>query len=286
MHLQDRDNHLAYECLVVFMDAVARNGIPDQFLESLVEIRVSELVTAHLPQVSWSRGLRCRCRSGGHKTVLASWLMRHVIWDWNGTLADDLPTVVRCVNLSLDAIGEDPILADDYRNHYTRPVRTFYDRLLGRHLTDLEWATIDEVFHVAYAKAAGLVPLAHDARSAIDLVADSEATQSILSMWWHDDLITQVNRHGLADLMVRVDGNTKDAGETKERLLDIHMRAIGNNRAVLIGDAVDDALAAKRIGIDCIVYDGGSHHRDELEELGEPIAASLLEAAGMAVARS
>jgi phosphoglycolate phosphatase-like HAD superfamily hydrolase len=212
--------------------------------------------------------------------------MRHVIWDWNGTLADDLPTVVRCVNLSLAAIGEAPIVADDYRDHYTRPVRTFYDRLLGRQVTNAEWVTIDEVFHVAYAKAAKQVPLAHDARRAVDLVADSGSTQSILSMWWHDDLVTEVDRHGMSKFMVRVDGNTKDAGETKQRLLDIHLRAIGGDGAVLIGDAVDDALAARHFGIGCIVYDGGSHHRDELERLGAPIAASLLEAAGMAVAGS
>ena len=211
--------------------------------------------------------------------------MRHIIWDWNGTLADDLPTVVRCVNLSLAAIGENPIVADDYRDHYTRPVRSFYDSLLNRSVTDSEWATIDEVFHVEYARAAAQVPLAPDARRALDLVAACGGTQSILSMWWHDDLSTEVDRHGLAELMVRVDGNTKDAGETKERLLDIHLRAVGGNGAVMIGDAVDDALAAQRIGIDCIVYDGGSHHRDELEKLGAPIAGSLVEAAEMALAQ-
>ena len=62
--------------------------------------------------------------------------MRHVIWDWNGTLVDDLPIVVDAVNASLAGIGAGPIVADDYRDHYTRPVRVFYDRLLGRAVTD------------------------------------------------------------------------------------------------------------------------------------------------------
>ena len=41
--------------------------------------------------------------------------MIHVVWDWNGTLVEDLPVVVESVNAALDAIGEAPITEDDYR---------------------------------------------------------------------------------------------------------------------------------------------------------------------------
>lgn len=220
----------------------------------------------------------------GHQTVLPSLPMRHVIWDWNGTLADDLPTVVDCVNISLASIGEPPIVADDYRRHYTRPVRLFYDRLLGREITDTEWASIDVTFHDAYADAALRVPLAEDARAAIAAVAAAGASQSILSMWWHDSLVSEVSRHELEPLMIRVDGNTKDAGETKQRLLEIHLRDLAtDNSAVLVGDALDDAHAALSIGIPVVLFNGGSHYRSELEELGVPIADSLLQAAKIAL---
>ena len=210
--------------------------------------------------------------------------MRHVIWDWNGTLADDLATVVDCVSASLAAIGEDPILADDYRSHYTRPVRLFYERLLQRSVTDSEWQKVETTFHVRYKEAAQRVPLATDAVAAIEAVAEGGNTQSILSMWWHEDLRTEVSRHGLQPFMLRVDGNTKDASETKERLLSIHLQSLGANSAVLVGDAMDDAQAAAAIGIPCVLYDGGSHHRAELESAGVPVASSLLEAAHVALA--
>jgi phosphoglycolate phosphatase-like HAD superfamily hydrolase len=85
--------------------------------------------------------------------------------------------------------------------------------------------------------------------------------------------------------MVRVDGNTKNAGETKERLLTIHLRNLGstNGDAAMIGDALDDALAALSLGVPCVLYDGGSHHRSELEALDVPVAGSLLEAASIAL---
>ena len=58
--------------------------------------------------------------------------MIHVVWDWNGTLVEDLPIVVESVNAALDAIGEVPITEDDYRAYFTRPVGQFYERLLER----------------------------------------------------------------------------------------------------------------------------------------------------------
>jgi phosphoglycolate phosphatase-like HAD superfamily hydrolase len=211
--------------------------------------------------------------------------MRHVIWDWNGTLVDDLPIVVEAVNASLSAVGGPPIDADAYRDDYTRPVRLFYDRLLGHPVTDSEWHQIDDVFHCTYADAAHRVALTDDARDAIVAVATAGGSQSILSMWWHEQLVPQVTRHGLDEFMVRVDGNIKDAGETKERLLALHLDRLqsGNRGAVMIGDALDDARASIRLGLPCVLYDGGSHHRGELESSGVPVAASLLEAVDIAL---
>ena len=59
----------------------------------------------------------------------------HIVWDWNGTLFDDLDVVVRSVNHGLEGFGAIPIDLDGYRSHYTRPVKLFYDRLIGREIT-------------------------------------------------------------------------------------------------------------------------------------------------------
>lgn len=208
--------------------------------------------------------------------------MRHVIWDWNGTLVDDLSVVVDAVSVSLAAIGLPPITADQYRDHYTRPVRRFYDGLLGRAIEDGEWSTIDTVFHDTYAATLHRVSLTDGAEAAVEMVAASGSTQSILSMWWHDDLVPEVIRHGLDRAMVRIDGNTLDAGETKTRLLQLHLEKLGDpGTPVMVGDATDDARAAIEVGIAVVLYDGGSHHNEELRSFGVPVARSLVEAAAI-----
>ena len=94
--------------------------------------------------------------------------MIHVVWDWNGTLVEDLPVVVESVNAALGAIGEAPITEDDYRAHFTRPVGRFYERLLERSISAAEWDTLDRVFHDRYRDALDRIPLAADAAEAID----------------------------------------------------------------------------------------------------------------------
>ncbi len=213
----------------------------------------------------------------------------HVIWDWNGTLVDDLELVVAAVNLSLDDIGAPPIDADGYRTHYTRPVELFYEQVLGRPLQEREWRRIDRVFHEGYRTGVPSLPLTADARAAVEHVAAEGWTQSILSMWWHDELVAAAASHGLDRFMIRVDGNRGEAGETKLRHLRRHLHdldeelgALNLCRVVVIGDALDDAGAAREAGVWCVLYDGGSHHRVELAGVGMPVADTLLEAVDIA----
>ncbi len=210
--------------------------------------------------------------------------MRHVIWDWNGTLVDDFPVIVDSVNTSLELLGSPPITGDQYRTHYTRPVRLFYQRLLGRDVSDTEWDQINTTFHDAYERSLDRVPLTADAEEAVANLSAAGVTQSVLSMWTHEELVPEVIRKGLHTAMVRVDGNPHTAGDTKSRLLEMHIANLDHaNTPVLIGDAIDDAVAAEEVGIPCILYDGGSHHRDQLEAVGVPVADSLTAAVSMAL---
>jgi len=204
----------------------------------------------------------------------------HVVWDWNGTLVDDLPIVVEAVNGALEAIGEAPIGADAYRAYYTRPVDRFYERLLDRPISPEEWATLDRVFHERYGAALDRVPLAVDAIDAIDAVADRGWSQSILSMWWEEDLVACVTRRNLGGRMALVQGNRDDSGGEKAAHLRLHLDVLGvaPGSVIMIGDSLDDASAAATVGTGCVLYDGGSHHRSELEGTGVSVADSLMAA--------
>jgi phosphoglycolate phosphatase-like HAD superfamily hydrolase len=213
----------------------------------------------------------------------------HVVWDWNGTLLDDLEIVVESVNASLGRLGAVPIDAAGYRAHYRRPVREFYESLLERPVDPETWRMIDDTFHAAYRVALGSAGLAPDARAAIEAVASAGATQSILSMWWHDELVPAVRGFGLDGDMVLVDGNRDEAGAPKTGRLPAHLRRLAElgvrargRQVVLIGDITDDAEAAAASGVGCVLYDSGSQARRVLESAGVAVAATLLEAVASA----
>jgi len=216
--------------------------------------------------------------------------MRHVIWDWNGTLFDDLHVVIDAVNATIGPFGGRPITADDYRAHYTRPVRVFYDRLLGRPLSEDEWHSVDDAFHGSYRTLMGDAALNAEALAAIERVRQSGGSQSLLSMYFHDELISLVAGYGLSHELLLVNGLQGEKGAQKATSMQHHLAALlahpaapnELSRYLVIGDALDDAAAARHNEVDCILFAGGSHAPEELASMGYPVAESLLHALDLA----
>lgn len=210
----------------------------------------------------------------------------HLVWDWNGTLLDDLPIVVEAVNRSIGVFGEGPIDSDGYRDHYTRPVRAFYDSLFGRKVSDDEWLRLNAAFHDAYFELAETVDLAPDAREAMELLERRGWSQSLLSMSPQDWLDRIVTRLGLTERFVRVDGLTEVTGGLKDVHLEAHLKAlkVGGSVAVVVGDTPDDVAAARHVGARPVLFHGGSHHLLLLESQDVPIAETLVEAVEIAFA--
>lgn len=209
----------------------------------------------------------------------------HLVWDWNGTLLDDLSIVVEAVNASIGSLGAGPITADEYRDHYTRPVRIFYDRLLGRIVSDEEWLRLNTTFHDEYFRLAADVALVEDAMDALAAVADAGWTQSLLSMSPQDWLIKVVERLGLSEEFVLVDGLSGPSGGLKAGHLAQHLDRLGlsGRQIVMIGDTPDDVAAAQHVRAKAVLFHGGSHHLDLLESEGVPVAETLLGASKLAI---
>ncbi|CAN5751204.1 HAD-IA family hydrolase [soil metagenome] len=199
-------------------------------------------------------------------------MSRHIVWDWNGTLLDDFYIVVEAVNTGLASFDVGTVDAERYRNHYTRPVKLFYDRLIGREIAESEWYHIDSVYQSVYFQLSEQAGLNSDAAGALEMASREASGQSLLSMALHDRLGPWVDRLGLSSHFVRVQGSTGPPGGPKAPELETHLEhiAIDPDRVVMIGDTPDDARAAEAVGAEAVLYDGGSHHRADLETVGFP----------------
>lgn len=203
--------------------------------------------------------------------------MGHVVWDWNGTLFNDLDVVVEATNVIFAGYGLGPYTLGEFREFYTRPIWLAYERMLGRELADGEWERLDVAFHDAYHSLMESCGLADDAVPTVAALAGAGHTQSVLSMWRHDRLGPAVDRLGLGGTFLRVDGlRPEQAGGAKAEFLVRHLAALGGPADVLmIGDSIDDAVAAQAAGARALLYAGGMQSRAELDGFGVPVLDRL-----------
>ena len=215
--------------------------------------------------------------------------IRHIVWDWNGTLFDDQPLVTRSTNASLGAVGFPSLGADRYQDLYRRPLQDFYLAMVGREFSAPEWELVEVAFANTYSEGMHACGLTADALAALD--AWAPRSQSLLSMYDHDKLVPLADSFGITSRLLRVDGRPPalDYGP-KTKYLAAHLTHLQADEpdlvaseVALVGDCVDDAMAALEVGATAVLYTGGSSSRRNLEAagLGVPVVDSLTEAVAL-----
>lgn len=208
-------------------------------------------------------------------------MAKHLVWDWNGTLLDDFHAVAQASNEAVIALGGTGLDAETHRARFRRPLAAFYSEQLGRELSPAEFRRLNEVFHASYTAQ---LPQCRLSAGALEAVGTWPGTQSLLSMWRHDDLIPLVTEHGLFERFARIDGLREDADIGKHRYLVEHLGHLNVPAVdvVMIGDSLDDAEAAVAAGAACVLVTGGTTATDLLEASGHPVAHTLTQAVKLA----
>ncbi|MER7459538.1 HAD hydrolase-like protein [Micromonospora sp. NPDC126480] len=206
----------------------------------------------------------------------------HLVWDWNGTLLNDLDLVVTATNAAFASVGGPAVSPDEHRVRFRRPVADYYAEVLGQAVDDEAFGRLDRIFHDAYRNGLTTCALAHDA---VEAMSSWPGGQSLLSMWFHDELVPTVHTYGLTGHFLRVDGlRAEVGGDRKAESLARHLTELGvrGRDVVLIGDSLDDADAARSVGGRAVLYTGGFTDPARLRASGHPVAETLTDAVKLA----
>jgi phosphoglycolate phosphatase-like HAD superfamily hydrolase len=217
--------------------------------------------------------------------------MQHVIWDWNGTLLDDIHVVIDAVNETVAPFGVPTLTVEDHARLFTRPVSVFYERMLGRSITRTEWRQLDDTFHEAYARRMVEAELSVGAHQILGDLAERGKSQSLLSMAPHDHVVERAATFGVDRYMIRIDGLRDGSGALKESSMSAHLSALlahptapdDPDAYIIIGDSLDDAKAARANRVPAVMFASGSHHRADLVATGFPVADTLHDAVRIAM---
>ncbi|MGN0846951.1 MAG: HAD family hydrolase [Kiritimatiellia bacterium] len=203
---------------------------------------------------------------------------RHIIWDWNGTLIDDVDAGVSALNKMLATRGLATITRDFYRANFGFPVRPFYAQL-GMN-PDAEWERICVEFHdFFHAEPQHIRP---DTRAALDYVRARGVHQSILSALRQDLLLRDTADAGLQEFFDEIYGVDNLDGATKlargEALMARLRPQAPDAEFYFIGDTLHDAEVGTALGATPILVAGGHQTTARLEASGCRVAPSLLDA--------
>lgn len=200
----------------------------------------------------------------------------HVLWDWNGTLLDDLQIVVDVMNGLLAPRGLPALTVERYREIFVFPVRHYYaaagldlDRepfpvLAAEWITGFEGRWREAILH-------------REAAAVLAQVTALGLAQSVLSAA-EESLLGQQARHFGVDHHFHELAGTGDhhaEGKVDRGLEWLAGRDLDPGRVLLVGDTTHDAEVARALGIDIVLIDDGHQSRARLESTGAPVLGDL-----------
>ncbi len=196
-----------------------------------------------------------------------------VVWDWNGTLLDDMDVCLGVINGMLRRRGLPPIPdLDRYREIFTFPVRTYY-ALAGFDLEREPFTDLAEEYMTGYraaSRSCGLVAGARETLAALDRMG---VRQVLASASRQDDLERQVAEQGVQGAFSAVLGMADQFGGGKAGLAAGYLRREGADPAdvLFVGDTVHDLEVARQVGCRCVLIAGGHQSRSRLEAAGAAV---------------
>lgn len=208
--------------------------------------------------------------------------IRQVLWDWNGTLLDDLTYAIGVRNRTFPAFGLPRIgSVAEYHRQFTFPVRRYYERA---GVTDETFVAVAHAWMAEYVRGFDAVPLHVDAAEALARFAAAGVRQAVLSATRRDMLESQIARFPIRAYFTDVLGLSDIYARSKEAVgLDYLARCgVPAASTLMIGDTLHDAEVARAMGTGCVLVARGHQSRETLLTAGVPVMDTLLEAAAWA----
>ena len=200
---------------------------------------------------------------------------KFIIWDWNGTLLDDVEAGLNSVNLMLNRRNLPPLTRSHYREIFGFPVRAFYQKA-GFRLEDEDWDAMAREFHQNFL-ASDSIRLHDQAQMLLRHFQELGIGQAILSASEQSILDRMLRAFGIAPYFTRICGVDNLYGSSK---LDLGRRLLGQidippKDILFIGDTLHDAEVAHQLGTDCLLISAGHQSHERLCSSPFPVLRGL-----------
>ncbi len=199
-----------------------------------------------------------------------------IIWDFNGTLADDLRIGIESINAVLER-RKMPLIesVEHYQSVFCFPIIDYYKKL-GFDFDREPYSIVAKEWVKEYLSRENTMTLSKGALQILEAVKKAGVKQIILSSSEIGMLKREAELLRITDYFDAILGlDNIYAGGKAEMAKEW---AKGKEfKALFIGDTLHDLDTARAIGADCLLYCGGHDSREKLDSAGVPVIKSLSE---------
>lgn len=197
---------------------------------------------------------------------------KHIIWDWNGTLLDDVELCFSILTEILIEQGLDLPTLEEYRSVFRFPVKEYYEDV-GIDFEKVSFEKLSKKFIELYDQKVKEQNLFDGVKSFLDTLYSNEKRLSILSAANHNHLNEIVRHFEIHHYFDNIFGIPNFHAESKMNrgfeLLKDH--PVSKEKTVLIGDTDHDLEVGKELGIDVILIADGHQNYERLKKVHDQV---------------
>lgn len=202
----------------------------------------------------------------------------HIIWDWNGTLFDDVELCAGTMNFLLKQESHQTISLKKYKEIFTFPVVDYY-KIAGHTFAKNSFKVLGKQFMDEYEKKKSDCTLYPGVIELLEELSNQNFTQHLLSAYEQDSLNKIVQYFGIKNYFKYIVGldNIYASGKMQlgKNLLSLIRKNGENEKILLVGDTTHDFEVAGELEIDCALISHGHQDKERLLKHGVPVFDSF-----------
>lgn len=201
----------------------------------------------------------------------------YCIWDYNGTILDDVELGIDTINelMRIHGIGRE-LDRKSYRECFGFPVINYY-RALGFDFDKTPYDEIANEWVDIYLSNFDKAKIFDDAVPTLEFFKARGVKQSVLSASERNLLVSQINGLGIADYFEELMGIDNIYGASKLMLAKSWRERHSNEKVLFIGDTLHDIETAKLLCADCFIVCAGHQSREIFKDCDATVVSSLTE---------
>ncbi len=202
--------------------------------------------------------------------------MNSIIWDWNGTLLNDLDICISCINNLLKNRNLPLLNRNGYKEVFSFPVKDYY-AAIGFDFGKEDFSIPAFEFIGLYEKEIKNCDLHPETKNVLQFFQKKGARQFVLSAMHQDMLVETLQHNGILNYFEGVAGLGDIFAVSKiergQQLIDEFR--IEKNKALIIGDTIHDFEVARELGVHCILVADGHQSEERLKSTGTVVIPTL-----------